>query len=390
MLRVLLCSLIIIAFAALAVAHQCDASGPDETCSGPPDEPVTEKVKELTPADIEAASAVATEFISHYRKHTEQLAGKKSDPLVVTELLAPFCKSTVGVPDDDPTELADWTTDFIFARAMCHATGNTVKTSMRRAIELSIAAARRGQTDACTFLGIHHQEGTAVKQDHSRAARFFQLAVDQGHIHATFLLASAISDGLGVQQSDKDAFQLFETAAKAGHVESQLVLGMCLAEGIGVEANQQKALEPFTKAAAGGHPTAQYILGEWYDEGTVVAKDHKRAMDLFMKASKRSHPDSLLKMYHRLSEGLYGVEKNEAVAFEFVQQAAEVGVAKAQYLAGMHLLEGRGVAADREKALKFLNKAADQGNKDAITALNSLPAEVETTSSPSAHDHDEL
>ncbi len=60
-------------------------------------------------------------------------------------------------------------------------------------------------------------------------------------------------------------------------------------------------------------------------------------------------------------------------------KAAEQGYSNAQEMVAFHYLYGRGVKKDRIEAEKWLNKAAQQGDKSAINALEKLKYDFKFT-----------
>ena len=60
-----------------------------------------------------------------------------------------------------------------------------------------------------------------------------------------------------------------------------------------------------------------------------------------------------------------GVEKNEAEAVKWFRQAADQGLAMAQYSLGCCYGNGEGVEKDEAESVKWYRKAAEQGNADA-------------------------
>jgi len=57
------------------------------------------------------------------------------------------------------------------------------------------------------------------------------------------------------------------------------------------------------------------------------------------------------------------------------RQAAERGHGDAQYWLGQAYCLGKGTGQDISEGLKWLMKAADQGNENAVEALNTLDDE---------------
>jgi hypothetical protein len=64
-----------------------------------------------------------------------------------------------------------------------------------------------------------------------------------------------------------------------------------------------------------------------------------------------------------------GVEQSYEKAFEYLQQAADLGFAQAQFNLGGMYYNGRGVKKDIAKTREWWTKAAANGNKNAIKNL---------------------
>jgi TPR repeat protein len=64
-----------------------------------------------------------------------------------------------------------------------------------------------------------------------------------------------------------------------------------------------------------------------------------------------------------------GVEQSYERAFEYYEQAADLGLATAQYSLGVMYYKGDGVERDIAKAREWWTKAAAQGEKNAIKNL---------------------
>ena len=67
-----------------------------------------------------------------------------------------------------------------------------------------------------------------------------------------------------------------------------------------------------------------------------------------------------------------GVEQSYERAFEYYEQAADLGLATAQYSLGVMYYKGDGVERDIAKAREWWTKAAAQGNENAINGLKQL------------------
>ncbi|MDX2345873.1 MAG: sel1 repeat family protein [Legionella sp.] len=78
-----------------------------------------------------------------------------------------------------------------------------------------------------------------------------------------------------------------------------------------------------------------------------------------------------------LREGVYDFKKqNYRSAFVRLMPEAEKGNCDAQYAVGYMYYYGEGVTEDKKKAKKWITRAAEAGQKDAITAAKLLREEA--------------
>jgi TPR repeat protein len=108
-----------------------------------------------------------------------------------------------------------------------------------------------------------------------------------------------------------------------------------------------------------------------YQAGVELLKggDEVAAFDSFKKSVDLRYPDAFSASGFLYANGLGGVEKDDAKAFEFFQKGADLGSPAAQVNLARFYLEGRGVGADREKGLALMEAAASAGSEDAHAAL---------------------
>ena len=126
----------------------------------------------------------------------------------------------------------------------------------------------------------------------------------------------------------------------------------------------EKAREYYLKAIRKGDAKAMNQLGRWYLHGrNGVEKDRVKAMDLLKRSAERGNKEA-----QDLYEGLLWEESR----FNQVLPDAEAGVASAQVFIGTCYKNGFGVEADLEEAKKWYEKAAAQGNENAINDLKKL------------------
>jgi TPR repeat protein len=112
--------------------------------------------------------------------------------------------------------------------------------------------------------------------------------------------------------------------------------------------------------ARAGDPEAQYEVGIMYLKGQGVDQNRENAIEWLKAAAASGYP---------LAEGKLSRIEEQEVKFEELKEQADKGNLDAQYDVAMMYLKGRGVASSGLAALRYLQKAADEGDERAIARL---------------------
>ncbi|HEY1170369.1 MAG TPA: hypothetical protein VGH19_03275 [Verrucomicrobiae bacterium] len=90
------------------------------------------------------------------------------------------------------------------------------------------------------------------------------------------------------------------------------------------------------------------------------------------KAVATTTPPAPVVVPRNINPAKQTAEETELKVLDFQRQQAEKGSGYAQYQLGLRYLEGRGVELDATKGREWLEKAAQNGNADAIKKLSAL------------------
>ena len=154
-----------------------------------------------------------------------------------------------------------------------------------------------------------------------------------------------------------------EEAANKGEVDAQLALGYAYSEGeYGVTKDPARAEFWLKKAVAGDSSHAAGLLAILYiSEASFYNPD--KAISLLEKGSAQpgapAEFQSLLALLYYEGES-YGVDRNEARAFHWAEQAAKAGDADAKALLGRLYYFGEGVDQNQQKALELAREAVQK------------------------------
>lgn len=189
-------------------------------------------------------------------------------------------------------------------------------------------------------------------------------------------LARIYQEGLLGEINYSEFVKWAKIAADEGNdVDSQRELATSYYMGVGVSKNLSSSFYYYNKAANNGDVYSMYCLGMAYYNAEGCPKDLKKAAYWYEQAASREGKGSsgaannLAWMYGR---GEVDGSENIQMAVKWFLVAAEKGDRNAQLTVGNVYLEGYGVPKDKNKAVYWLRKAAEQGVTQAQIILAQL------------------
>jgi TPR repeat protein len=193
-----------------------------------------------------------------------------------------------------------------------------------------------------------------------------------GRFVAVAILCSVLW-GTGISQEHPAAtldVVTVEAKASQGDIAAMVQLGKAYWGGQGVTADIEKGRVWLDRAAEKGSLDAQMLLGMAYFSGTKLPKDPQLASKYLLQVAQREHVDSSLQSSQALAQYFValmyeqgrGLEKSHDKAIQFLQIAANNGSPAAQFdLAVLYNDGSGGMSVDKVHACQLFEKAADQG-----------------------------
>ena len=169
--------------------------------------------------------------------------------------------------------------------------------------------------------------------DLKKAFSLFQKAATEGYAPAQFLVGSFYEGGVVVVKSDSEAVSWYRKSAEMDDPAGAHALGLAYLTGKGIEKNVNEGFRWTKYAAENGNFAAQFTLGSLYANGTGT-----------------SH-------------------QNEVEAHAWIRVSAESGYAPSQRILGKIYLTGMGVRKDERQGFDWLEKAAKQGDSEALSIM---------------------
>lgn len=240
-------------------------------------------------------------------------------------------------------------------------------------------AASRDNADGLYGLGLCYREGLGTEKDLAKSFRCFLKASESGLLEAQFALAEAYYFGWGIGMDPTKAMNLYYKAALKGHAESEFMVGHHYMINIGEigsslsitnKKDTAKAFEWFMKSAIQGYHPAQRRIGAFYETGTdPCVRNISKAMEWYQKAAAQGNDKAIFAIGRLYANGLDEKNPDNKKAYEYYLQAADKGLRDAQYRVGIALFFGKGVDKDRDTAVEWIRKSADQGYAAAINLI---------------------
>jgi len=261
-----------------------------------------------------------------------------------------------------------------------HQKGWGVEIDPQEAVRFFKLAAKQGEAEAENELGLEYSVGMVEKQDLEKAFRLFRLAADKGLANAEFNCALFYLQGSSfVAKDEAEALRLYRSAADKGDASAQHGLAeFILADKFTKKIDKKEAIKLLILAANQGAEKSQYILAQKYatgDQECGVVKNEEEAYKFYRMAALQGHEKASHEFAQMLMHGKVGLE-NPAADMKIVEDGANKGDKRLQYLAGIIYMKGIGnpmqeisVKKDPVKAIDFYKKGAAQNCPNCLHRL---------------------
>jgi TPR repeat protein len=213
-----------------------------------------------------------------------------------------------------------------------------------------------------TLIGELFNQGLGVPMNPVKAAEWYTLAAKQGDPNALSTLGLMALEGRGMEKNPTQGKAWLEQAAAKGEPRASYNLGL-LYMSTGDNADLKRAIAYLQTATSAEIGDAQHALGVLYLTGKGVEKSSTEAARLFERAAKNGSLAGEVEYAILLFNG-DGVKADEAQGAKLFRRAASRGNAIAQNRLARLLIVGRGVQANKIDAAAWHLLAAAQGLSD--------------------------
>lgn len=209
-----------------------------------------------------------------------------------------------------------------------------------------------------------------------------------GSARDNYLLAKLCASDINTQGAtdEKDAFVYMRKAAEQGERNALYEAGLMYDLGIYTNKDVTQAVSMHQRASEAGHLSAMERLAVHYLSGSGVEKNPERGLHWIRQAAAGGHPSACLTLGYLYMEGSFAgmtVPLDDVQSYKWMQRAADHGNAEAMFqLSSMYFL-GDGVRQNREQGQYWMQISADLGYKNAIQFLAVMKEEA--ADSPGKH-----
>lgn len=169
-------------------------------------------------------------------------------------------------------------------------------------------------------------------------------------------------------QQPTKAFEWFQKGANQNDGPCELLCGMSYEGGRAITQNYYKAVEYYQKAANKGIREAMTYLGRCYYDAKGVTRDYQQAYYWFKKGADLGDLNAFSDLGNYFTDNL-AVEPNYDLAAKYYEYAAKGEEPRGQYGLAICYLNGEGKPQNAEIALYWMQKAAEKGEAEPMTAL---------------------
>lgn len=258
----------------------------------------------------------------------------------------------------------------------------------RDAFEMAKKSASAGDPLGMFVLGMCYENGYGTEADFDRAFELYKESAELGNPRGELSLSQCYLTGRGTQIDADATMEWLEKAEAHGNPEAEQVRGlyrqlmpMVAMDKLGDGANSGgtdpvQGARLMERAAELGSAEAQGFLGMMYINGNHVENDFETGILWLQKAAENGNQQAAgaLDKYDRPEA--YNAAANMEFAkkeladkekvFRLMKHAAEGGLAISQNTLGLLYMNAVGVNPDYNTAMEWFQKAADQGNENAI------------------------
>ena len=216
-------------------------------------------------------------------------------------------------------------------------------------------------------LGQMFKLGLGTDSDVTKAIEYFRRSAEMNNKNGLFEYGKALLIGEHIPQNTDSAVKLLEKAVKLKNSNAKRFLALEYISGEHLEQDIEKGIALLTECADSGDVIACYRLGKIYLQGEIMPQNLDKAEKYLLLAEDSEYTQyALAKLY--LQEEKYDIQK----AVNYFENCADKNHWASYQLGRIYLFGAEGLTKDKEQAIEWFTKSANDGNEYARDMLDDI------------------
>ena len=216
-------------------------------------------------------------------------------------------------------------------------------------------------------LGQMFKFGLGTDSDVTKAIEYFRRSAEMNNKNGLFEYGKALLIGEHIPQNTDSAVKLLEKAVKLKNSNAKRFLALEYISGEHLEQDFEKGIALLTECADSGDVIACYRLGKIYLESEIMPQNLDKAEKYLLLAEDNEYTQyALAKLY--LQEEKYDIQK----AVNYFEKSADKNHWASYQLGRIYLFGAKDIERDKEQAIEWFTKSANDGNEYAQAILDEI------------------
>ena len=216
-------------------------------------------------------------------------------------------------------------------------------------------------------LGQMFKLGLGTDSDVTKAIEYFKRSAEMNNKNGFFEYGKALLIGEHIPQDTDSALKILEKAVKLKNSNAKRFLALEYISGEHLEQDFEKGIALLTECADSGDVIACYRLGKIYLESEIMPQNLDKAEKYLLLAEDNEYTQyALAKLY--LQEEKYDIQK----AVNYFEKSADKNHWASYQLGRIYLFGAKDIERDKEQAIEWFTKSANDGNEYAQAILDEI------------------
>lgn len=216
-------------------------------------------------------------------------------------------------------------------------------------------------------IGVMYKNGLGTEADISKAIDYFKRSAEMNNKNGLYEYGKALIQGNHIEADLEKGLECVEKAMKLKNSNAKRFFALEYISGEHFSQDIEKGLFMLTECADKGDSFACFQLGQFYLKGEIVTQDLERAEKYLLLAEDNEFTQYAFgKLY--LQEEKYDIQK----AVDYFEKSADKNMWSSYQLGRLYLFGADELEKNKEKAVEWLTKSANDGNEYVQNMLNNI------------------